>query len=47
LGGRDGWEVLLRIMGGMNEAVAFVEKFRKRLLGFVGFGVEKRLIEIV
>lgn len=39
--------MLLRIMGGMNEAVAFVEKFGKRLLGFVGFGVKKGLIEIV
>ncbi len=44
LRGRDGWEVLLRIMGGMNDTVAFVEKFGE---GLLGFGVEKGLIEIV
>lgn len=47
LGGRDGWEVLLGFVGGMNETVSLVEKFGKRLLGFMGFGVEKGLIEIV
>ena len=39
--------MLLRFVGGMNETVSLVEKFGKRLLGFMGFGIEKGLIEIV